>query len=116
MFQKTAGGVVLKQQFDLSTQGGIISAGALEISGPLSRGRFLQGFEENLPLALDYWIDMLLHGARSLREAGSARKSRQIFSRKLAANFFPQPGLGESPQSLGIAQRNVQGLGCFIHT
>src|SRR5213080_4164042 len=62
MFQKTAGGVVLKQQFDLSTQGGIISAGALEISGALNRGRFLQGFEEDLPLALDYWIDMLLHG------------------------------------------------------
>ena len=56
MLQETAGGVVLKEKFHLGAQGGVISAGALEISGTFGGRRFLPGFEENLPLALDDWI------------------------------------------------------------
>src|SRR5438445_344353 len=58
----TMTGVMLKQQFHLSAQGCVISAGAVEIGGALGRRRFLQSVEENLPLALDNWINVCLRG------------------------------------------------------
>src|SRR5438128_2532867 len=103
MLQETAGGVVLKEKFHLGAQGCVISAGALEISGALSRGRFLQGFEENLPLALDDWINVCLHGLVHKKKRDRPANPAECFSGKIAAAFFAQPGLGESPKPLVIS-------------
>src|SRR6266699_3565811 len=79
MLQKAAGGVVLKQQFHLSAQGCVISAGAVEIGGALSGRWFLKGFEENLPLALDDWINVCLHRLVHKKKRNGRQKPANCF-------------------------------------